>query len=124
MALLIRRKLKGSTLIEVTVASVIIVVVFLLASTLIADLWKAGPTNRKLEGHAFLEQKADHDVFGEEDTGDEADLPEGLKLEQKEAIYEGYTDVIQVTLTLRETGSGKVLDELVFLSPSDDKIEN
>ena len=123
MAQLIRRKLKGSTLIEVTVASVIIVVIFLLASALIANLWKAGPTDRKLSGHAFLQQKADHYITGEDLTGEHA-LLEGLKLEQKEENYEGYADVKQVTLTLREEGSDAALDELIFLFPSDGQIEN
>lgn len=123
MAQLMKRKLKGSTLIEVTVASVIIVVVFLLVSTLIANLWKAGPTARKLSAHSFLQQKADHYVSGEDNKNEES-LPEGLKFEQKEEPYEGYADIKQVTLTLRETGSDRILDELMFLLKSDEQAKD
>lgn len=123
MAQLMHRKLKGSTLIEVTVASVIIVVVFLLVSTLIANLWNAGPTARKLSAHSFLQQKADH-YMSREDTRDEQGLPEGLKFEQKEETYEGYADIKQVTLTLRETGSDRILDELMFLLKSDEQAKD
>jgi hypothetical protein len=123
MAQLIFRKLKGSTLVEVTVASVIIVVVFLLASTLIANLWKTGPSQRKLAGHAFLQQKAT--IFLKKDVeAAEVVLPDGLAFEQVEEPYEGYSDIKQITLKLRETGSGAILDELIFLMPSDEKVED
>lgn len=123
MAKLIYKKLDGSTLVEVTVASVIIVIVFALASTLIASLWRSGPSDRKLAAHSYLMKIAD-DYANEKERLDEQVLPEGLKLETIEESYPDHADLVTVTLKLHDENSGDVLEQLQFLYGTDESDKN
>jgi hypothetical protein len=123
MAKLIQKKLGGSTLIEVTIASVIIVIVFALASTLIASLWRSGPSERKMIANSCLLKIANHYEIEKNHLEDQT-LPEGLKLEKVEEEYEGHADILMVTLKLSETNSGDVINQLLFLYPKDENSQN
>lgn len=123
MAQLVLKKLKGSTLVEVMVAAVIIVVIFLLASTLIAKLWQSGPSFRKLEGHGALikvmkqyQNNAPLDTLGI--------LPEGLEISEEKEMYNGNKDVQQVHLFLKEKDSGSTIDGVIFLVKDEEKTSN
>lgn len=114
MAKLIMKKLNGSTLVEVTVAAVILVVVFLLVSMLIADLWKSGPSERKLYAHTYLQKLAMRYKVDEPSNQYEAVL-DGLKYDRKIEVYNDYPDLKVITLSLRDTTSDKVFDQIKFL---------
>jgi hypothetical protein len=95
---LFKAKVKASTLLEVVVSMVLIVVVFTLALTIYSNVLKLSLSVRKLRAHAVISAlalRADSGSSASSETFTEGDL----RVEQQASLYQGKAGLQQVSLT-------------------------
>lgn len=103
MAKLISNKVNASTLLEVIVAMVIIMVVFVIATGIYTNVIKSSPSIKQQQARALAagiiqQSKIDHDWTESQVQVDSITL-------QKEVLpYEGYVDLILIKVTAKEQG--------------------
>jgi len=102
--------LKASTLLEVVVSMVLIVVVFTIALTIYTNVLKLSLSARKLRARAVLSELALRADSGS--TANSQSIKEwGLRVEQQVSGYQGKAGLQQVSLTAYEEG-GQALDSV------------
>ncbi|WP_316833728.1 type II secretion system protein [Pedobacter nutrimenti] len=102
MAKLKLQKLKASTLLEVIVAMVIILIVFVMAAQIYANVVQSSPSAEQQYLRATAENYFQNSL--EEKEQDSAVLPDSTKIEKKTEAYAGYTDVFLCTVTFSRNG--------------------
>jgi len=108
MAEIKKGKLKASTLLEVIIAMVIILVIFSLAVGVYNNVLSASPSIKKQQAQAITEGMITRSI-NEENWNDEQTNQEGITLEKKVVPYASYPDLVVITITA--TTEGKVLNQ-------------
>lgn len=102
MAKLKLQKLKASTLLEVIVAMVIILIVFVMAAQIYANVVQSSPSAEQQYLRATAENYFQNSP--EEKNQDITFLSDSTKVEVKTEPYAGYSDVFLRTVTFSRNG--------------------
>nr|WP_199082236.1 type II secretion system protein [Pedobacter sp. ASV19] len=102
MAKLKLQKLKASTLLEVIVAMVIILIVFVMAAQIYANVVQSSPSAEQ----QYLRATAENyfQTSPEEKDQDSTILPDSTTVEERTEPYAGYSDVFLRTVTFSRNG--------------------
>ncbi|WP_214228797.1 hypothetical protein [Pedobacter sp. B4-66] len=103
MAKLTTGKVKASTLLEVIVAMVVIMVVFVIATGIYTNVIKSSPSIKQQQARALasglIEQsKLEHDWAGK------ILLVDSITLQKEVVPYQDYSDLLLITVTAKERG--------------------
>jgi Tfp pilus assembly protein PilV len=121
MAAVMGIKFRASSLVEVTVALVILVLAFGFSLMIYLNVTRSGQTLQKTRYSLLLKEYAENSKVGQQYV-DEALEEEGYLLEREVTPYQGNPDLLLLTFTVSNRESKKVLvhqQEIVYVPRPD-----
>jgi prepilin-type N-terminal cleavage/methylation domain-containing protein len=112
----LRDKVKGSTLIEVLVAMIILVICLGIATIIILNISKSGNTSLKLFAEQYAEQLIEQSKINC-DYRNVTIETEGIIIEKQVKSYKNLDGIAELTITVFDTGMKQLVQkkELVIL---------
>nr|WP_068893381.1 prepilin-type N-terminal cleavage/methylation domain-containing protein [Pedobacter panaciterrae] len=103
MAKLIANKVKASTLLEVIVAMVIIMIVFVIATGIYTNVIKSSPSIKQQQARALASGIIQQSTLDRDWTESSVQV-DSITLQKEVLPYEGYADLILIRVTAKEQG--------------------
>lgn len=103
MAKLTSHKVKASTLLEVIVAMVVIMVVFVIATGIYTNIIKSSPSIKQQQGRALASGLIEQSKL-EHDWTEKSLLVDSIALQKEVVPYQDYSDLLLITVTAKERG--------------------
>lgn len=119
MAQLKPNQVKASTLLEVIIAMVIILIVFVIATGIYTNVIRSSPSVKAQQARA-LAMSMIRESIAERDWTDESTEKDSVRLSKTVIPYEGYTDLLLITVTATEHGKTVGQSKQIIKKPEDE----
>lgn len=103
MARLITSKVKASTLLEVIIAMVVIMIIFVIATGIYTNIIKSSPSIKQQQGRALALGIVQQSKL-EQDWVEKSILVDSITLQKEVVPYLDYQDLLLITVTAKEHG--------------------
>lgn len=112
----LKDKVQGSTLIEVLVAMIIIVICLGIASIIILNISKSGNTGLKLLAEQYAEKVIENSKLNHE-YQDENYETEGIIIEKRVELYKNLDGLLELTVTVFNSDMKQLVQKKVLIIP-------
>jgi Tfp pilus assembly protein PilE len=119
MAQLKSNQVKASTLLEVIIAMVIILVVFVIATGIYTNVIRSSPSVKAQQAKALAVSLIEESI-SEKDWTDKSIEKDSIRLNKTVIPYEGYADLLLITVTATEHGKTVGQSKQIIKKPEDE----